>query len=113
MAPAIRVLVLAEPQFVNDKPPEWILHIPIAALAAQIVTLLLVYVVTDLFVLGVVDPFENVLNLLQVIALVFLILQRVERCVDFNANNVTKFALGIDFSLARVAGEVNHDHRPQ
>jgi hypothetical protein len=78
-------------------PPERILEVGVAAISTEIVSLLLIDVVADAVVLGVIEAVENVLDLLQVIALVFdLVLERIEGSVDFDADYISEFAFRIN-----------------
>jgi hypothetical protein len=101
--------VLAEIEVVSRRSSERITNIPLAAFAAQIEALVVIDVVAYLLVLGVVQSIEYFLNLLQMIAiLVQLILDRIERGIDFQTDNVAQFILRIDGPPAAIARVMNH-----
>jgi hypothetical protein len=94
---------------VSDRPSEWIADIPLATFTAEIEALMVINVVANLLVLSVIQSIENFLNLLQMIAiLVQLVLDRVERGIDFQTDNVAQFILRIDGPPAAIARVMNH-----
>jgi hypothetical protein len=108
-----RPSVLAKSQLLHGRATKGVFHIPSAAFAAHVVTGLMVDVVAYFRVVGIVEPFENVLDLLQVIAFVFTIHIDVVDCrVHFDADDVTEFAFRIDRAFAAIARVMNHRDCP-
>lgn len=69
-------LVLAETGAVHGQASQRILNVARAAIAAKVVASLEVDFVADLRIFGVVETFENVLNFLEMVALVFGLISR-------------------------------------
>jgi hypothetical protein len=109
-----RASVLTETEFLAYGSSQRVFDVLLAALGAEVETLLVVDVVSHLLVVIVVEVFENVLDFLQVVAIVVKFLaDRIQRGVDFDANDVAKFREGVDRSFTAIATVVNHLARPR
>ena len=82
---------------------------PLPTFAAQIKAGVMIHFVADLAVVGVVESFKNVLNFLQMIAVIICVFfHRVERRVNLQAYDITSVVLGIEGLFATVACIVDH-----
>jgi hypothetical protein len=72
---------------------------------AKIETQLLVHVIADQVVVGVFQGFENVLNFLEVIAVVFVLAggSRIKGGIDFDFDYIAEIIFRIQISLAQIA----------
>ena len=74
------------------------------AIAAKVKSHLLVYVVADFFAFHVVQAFEDVLDFLEMVAVVVQrVVNWIERGVDFHFDDVPEILLWIERTLAAVA----------
>jgi hypothetical protein len=70
---------------------------------------MMIYVVFEGRFVDVVEGFQNILNLLQVIAIVAAIFfHRIERCINFQPHDVACLMLGIERPFAAIACVVDH-----
>ena len=76
-----------------------------AAFRAEIETQLLVHVVADQVVVGVFQGFQNILNFLEVVAVVFVFAGgiRIIGGIDFDFDDIAEIDFRIEFSLAHIA----------
>jgi hypothetical protein len=86
----------------------------LAALGAKIESHVLMHLVADLIVLSILEAFENVMDLLQMVSiLVDAVVDRIENGCDLNLNDVAQIVLGIKIPLAEIARVTNHLPAPQ
>ena len=99
------VLVRAESEGFCGFAAEGILQEFFAAFRAEIETQLLVHVVADLVVVGVIQAFENILNFLEVVAVVIVFAGggRIKGGIDFDFDDVSQIVFRIEISLAQIA----------
>lgn len=82
-------LILTESQMLCGHPPQGVLHVTAAALAAQVEPLLMIDFLADRVVIVVVEPFQQILNLLQMISVVFeFVVAGIQCGVNFHADDV-------------------------
>jgi hypothetical protein len=99
------MLIRTESEGLCDFAAEGILQKFFATFRAEIETQLPVYVIADLVVVGVFQGFENVLNFLEVIAVVIVLADgsRIKGGIDFYFDNIAKIIFRIQISLAQIA----------
>jgi hypothetical protein len=76
-----------------------------AAFGAEIESQLLVNVVAYLVVVGVFKAFQDVLNFLEVVAVVFVFSggRGIKRSIDFDFNYIAEIVFAVELSLAQIA----------
>ena len=96
------VLIRAEAEGFCGFAAEGIFEKFFAAFGAEIKTYLLIYVFAYLVVVGIVETLEDVLNFLEVVAVVFVLVCgcRIEGGIDFDFNDVAKIIFRIEFAFA-------------
>jgi hypothetical protein len=99
--------VLAEPDRLGDGdlPAQGILEELLSALGAEVESQLLIHVGADLIVFDVFQALENVLDFLEVIAVVFFFAggRRIQGGIDFHFDYVSQIIFRIEIPLAQIA----------
>jgi hypothetical protein len=94
---------------VRDNAAQWVLHKPLSTFVAQIEAGVMVYVIFERRFVYIVKRFQDVLNLLQVIAIVAVILvHRIERRIYLQPHDVTGLVLRVEGTFAAIACVVDH-----
>jgi len=97
--------VCAEAEGFRDFAAEGIFQKFFTAFGAEIEAELLIYVFADLIVIGVFQGFEDILNFLEVVAVVFVLTRgcRIKGCVDFHFHDIAEIFMRIQIPLAQIA----------
>jgi hypothetical protein len=99
--------VLAEADRLDqrDLPAQGVLEKLLAAFGTEVEAQLLINVGADLIVFGVFQAFEDVLDFLEVIAVLFGVVvgRRIQSGVDFHLDHVTEIIFRIELPLAQIA----------
>ena len=103
-------LVLTEAEMHRNFATDRILDELSVARRAKIEATLLIHIVADEIAIRFVEPFQNLLYLHQMIAIIFKLIriERIHGCLHFQLDDIAQIFDGVDDSLTAVARVMNH-----